>query len=276
MAEKKRTNRIIAVILWLICAAMFLPMVFVIMNSFKTFGQVVMEPLALPEAWNLDNFKEVMNTGHYAKIFGNTIYFAVLSGVIVIGLGAMVGYKLARMNNKIGHITSVVFMIAMMLPFPVIMIPLAVTASDLHITNNLTLISVLNAGFSCSLAVIMYTQAVKSIPRELDECAYMDGCSGYRFFFQIIFPLLKPINGTVAVLYFIRYWNDLMLPMILISKKELYTIPLSQLAFYNQFTQNRWNLLLASGLMAIIPVVIIYLFAQKTIINGIAAGAVKG
>lgn len=117
MAEKKRTNRIIAVILWLICAAMFLPMVFVIMNSFKTFGQVVMEPLALPESWNLDNFKEVMNTGHYAKIFGNTIYFAVLSGVIVIGLGAMAGYKLARMNNKIGHITSVVFMIAMMLPF---------------------------------------------------------------------------------------------------------------------------------------------------------------
>ena len=131
----------------------------------------------------------------------------MLSGVIVIGLGAMAGYKLARMNNKIGHITSVVFMIAMMLPFPVIMIPLAVTASDLHITNNLTLISVLNAGFSCSLAVIMYTQAVKSIPRELDSVLY-GWCSGYRFFFQIIFPLLKPINGTVAVLYFIRYWND--------------------------------------------------------------------
>lgn len=122
----------------------------------------------------------------------------------------------------------------------------------------------------------MYKQAVSSIPKELDECAYMDGASGYRFFFRIIFPLLKPITGTVAVLYFIRYWNDLMLPMILISKKELYTIPLSQLSFYNQFTQNRWNLLLASGLMAIIPVVIIYLFAQKTIISGVAAGAVKG
>ena len=235
-----------------------------------------MEPLALPEEWNLNNFKEVMRTGNYVKVFGNTIYFAVVSGVIVIALGAMAGYKLDRMNNRIGEITSIIFMIAMMLPFPVIMIPLAVVASDLHISNNLTLVSVLNAGFSCSLAVIMYKQAVNSIPKELDECAYMDGASGYRFFFQIIFPLLKPITGTVAVLYFIRYWNDLMLPMILISKKELYTIPLSQLSFYNQFTQNRWNLLLASGLMAIIPVVIIYLFAQKTIISGVAAGAVKG
>jgi len=167
-------------------------------------------------------------------------------------------------------------MIAMMLPFPVIMIPLATVASKLNISNNLTLVSVLNAGFSCSLAVVMYTQTVRGIPKELDECAYIDGCNGYRFFFSVIFPLLKPMTGTLSVLYFIRYWNDLMLPMILISKKELYTIPLSQLSFYNQFTQNRWNLLLASGLMAIIPVVILYIFTQKTIISGIAAGAVKG
>ena len=266
----------LTVLLWALCICMFLPMVFIIINAFKPFDQVVMEPLALPEVWNLDNFREVTRTGNYVKVFANTIYFAVLSGAIVIGLGSMAGYKLARMNNRAGKITSLVFMVAMMLPFPVIMIPLAVVASDLHISNNLTLISILNAGFSCSLAVILYTQAVKSIPRELDECAQIDGCSGYPFFFRIIFPLLRPITGTVAVLYFIRYWNDLMLPMILISDKELYTIPLSQLAFYNQFTQNRWNLLLASGLMAIVPVIVLYLFAQKTIIRGIAAGAVKG
>ena len=178
MKKERKVNMILAIVLWLICIAMFLPMVFVIINSFKTFGQVVMEPLALPEEWNLDNFKEVMKTGNYLKVFGNTIYFAVVSGVIVIALGAMAGYKLDRMNNRIGEITSIVFMIAMMLPFPVIMIPLAVVASELHISNNLTLVSVLNAGFSCSLAVIMYKQAVSSIPKELDECAYMDGASG--------------------------------------------------------------------------------------------------
>lgn len=180
--KERKVNMLLAIVLWLICVAMFFPMVFVIINSFKTFGQVVMEPLALPAEWNLDNFKEVMRTGNYLKVFGNTIYFAVVSGVIVITLGAMAGYKLDRMNNRIGEMTSIVFMIAMMLPFPVIMIPLAVVASDLHITNNLTLVSVLNAGFSCSLAVIMYKQAVNSIPKELDECAYMDGASGYSFF----------------------------------------------------------------------------------------------
>ena len=276
MGEKKNVNRMIGTLLWIFCFLMFLPMVFVIINAFKTFGEVVMDPLALPEEWNLNNFKEVMKTGNYVKVFLNTIYFAVLSGTIVLVLSSMAGYKLSRMDNRASKITMLVFMIAMMLPFPVIMIPLATVASKLNISNNLTLVSVLNAGFSCSLAVIMYTQTVRGIPKELDECAYIDGCNGYRFFFSVIFPLLKPMTGTLSVLYFIRYWNDLMLPMILISKKELYTIPLSQLSFYNQFTQNRWNLLLASGLMAIIPVVILYIFTQKTIISGIAAGAVKG
>jgi len=276
MGERKNVNRMIGTLLWIFCFLMFLPMVFVIINAFKTFGEVVMDPLALPEEWNLNNFKEVMKTGNYVKVFLNTIYFAVLSGTIVLVLSSMAGYKLSRMDNRASKITMLVFMIAMMLPFPVIMIPLATVASKLNISNNLTLVSVLNAGFSCSLAVVMYTQTVRGIPKELDECAYIDGCNGYRFFFSVIFPLLKPMTGTLSVLYFIRYWNDLMLPMILISKKELYTIPLSQLSFYNQFTQNRWNLLLASGLMAIIPVVILYIFTQKTIISGIVAGAVKG
>lgn len=275
MKEKRRTNILIAVILWLLCICMFAPMIFVLINSIKTFGEVVMEPLALPKVWNLDNYREVLDTSNYVKVFGNTIYFAVLSGVIVLILGSMAGYKLGRMRSSVGKLTQLIFMIAMMLPFPVIMIPMATVASKLGISNNLTWISVLNAGFSCSLAVIMYSQSMTNIPEELDECAYMDGCTGYRFFFAIIFPLLKPITGTLAVLYFIRYWNDLMLPLILISKKELYTIPLSQLNFYNQFTQNRWNLLLASGVMAIIPVLVLYVFAQRTIIEGIAAGAVK-
>nr|WP_296834610.1 carbohydrate ABC transporter permease [uncultured Marvinbryantia sp.] len=275
MRENKRVNFLIALALWGLCAGMFAPMLFVLLNSLKTFGEVVMEPLALPKVWNLDNYVEVLNTSNYVRVFGNTIYFSVLSGAIVLVLGSMAGYKLARMNNKAGKATQLIFMMAMMLPFPVIMIPMASVASSMGITNNLTRISVLNAGFSCSLAVIMYSQSIRGIPTELDECAFLDGCSGYRFFFAIIFPLLKPVTGTLAVLYFIRYWNDLMLPLVLISKKEYYTIPLSQLNFYNQFTQNRWNLLLASGVMAIIPVLILYIFAQKTIIEGIAAGAVK-
>jgi raffinose/stachyose/melibiose transport system permease protein len=124
--------------------------------------------------------------------------------------------------------------------------------------------------------VLLYSSAVKAIPKELDECAEMDGCYGYRMFFQIIFPLLQPVTGTLIVIYVIRYWNDLMLPLILITKQSLYTIPLSQMIFFNQFSNNRWNLLLASGVMAVLPLIILYIFTQRYIIQGIVAGAVKG
>ena len=160
MRENKRVNFLIALALWGLCAGMFAPMLFVLLNSLKTFGEVVMEPLALPKVWNLDNYVEVLNTSNYVRVFGNTIYFSVLSGAIVLVLGSMAGYKLARMNNKAGKATQLIFMMAMMLPFPVIMIPMASVASSMGITNNLTRISVLNAGFSCSLAVIMYLSLI--------------------------------------------------------------------------------------------------------------------
>lgn len=276
MIENKKTNTILTIVLWIFCIALFAPMVFIVINSFKTFSQVVMTPLSLPENWNLDNFREVIKKADYVRVFANTVYFAIVSLIIVIVFGSMAGYKLARMSNKASKIVTLIFMLAMMLPFPIIMVPLSTIAADLHISNNLTLISILNAGFSCSLSIIMYTKTVAGIPRELDESAQIDGCTGYRFFFAIIFPLLKPMTGTIAILYFIRYWNDLLLPLILITDKKKYTIPLSQLVFYNQFTQNRWNLLLASGLMALLPVIILYLFVQKTLIKGITEGAVKG
>ena len=275
MLENKKTNRILEIILWVTCILMLAPMVFIFINSFKTFSDVVMKPLALPKVWNFDNYREVIKKADYLRVFGNTVFFALLSLVIVIVFGSMAGYKLSRMNNRFSKIFLLIFMLAMMLPFPIIMIPLASQASEMNISNNLPLISILNAGFSCSLAIIMYTKTISSIPRDLDESAIMDGCSGYRLFFSIIFPLLKPISGTIAILYFIRYWNDLLLPLILITDKKKYTIPLSQLIFYNQYTQNRWNLLLASGVLALLPVIVLYLFAQKTLIKGIVEGAVK-
>lgn len=276
MRKKKLHNRVIAAILWLFCLVMFFPMVFIITNSFKSFQDVVMYPVQWPASWKLVNFIDVWDKSNYGRVFLNTLLFAGISTAIVVFLSSMAGYKLARMNNQTSRIITLTFSVAMMLPFPVIMIPIATVATNLGITNNLWLISVLNAGFSCSLGVIMYMQTARSIPRELDESATIDGCSGYRLFFSVIFPVMSPVTGTLCVIYVIRCWNDLMLPLVLISKKKFYTIPLSQLSFYNQFTQNRWNLLLASGLMAILPVVILYIFTQKYIIQGMVDGALKG
>lgn len=276
MYESAAKNRVIAVILWLCCFLMFLPMVFIFINAFKTFQEVILYPVALPKSLNLQNFVDVWNKSNYGTVFLNTVYFAAISTFLVVVLGSMAGYRLARMNNRLSRVLVMIFTIALMLPFPVVMIPIATVATNLKFTNNLTLISVLNAGFSCSMAIMMYMQTVRGIPRELEECACIDGSGSYGIFFRIIFPILRPMTGTLVVIYVIRCWNDLLLPLILITKKALYTIPLSQLTFYNEFTNNRWNLLLASGLMAILPVVILYVFCQRYIIQGMVDGALKG
>ena len=276
MRESKLRINVISILLWLLCIMLFLPMLFVFVNAFKTFKEVIMYPLALPKTLNLDNFIDVWKKSSYDTVFMNTLYFAGISTALVILFSSMAGYHLCRMNNRVSRALVMVFSIALMLPFPVVMIPIAVVATDLGFTNNLTLISILNAGFSCSTAIIMYMQTVRSVPKELEECARIDGCGSYGIFFKIVFPILKPMTGTLVVIYVIRCWNDLMLPLILITKKKLYTIPLSQLTFYNEFTNNRWNLLLASGLMAILPVVILYIFCQRYIIQGMVDGALKG
>lgn len=276
MQQSKAKNRLIAILLWALCLMMFMPMFFVFTNAFKSFKEVIMYPVALPKQLGLENFTEVWNKSNYGHVFLNTIYFAALSTVLVVMLSAMAGYRLCRMNNRLSQGLVMVFTIALMLPFPVVMIPIATVATKLGFTNNLTLISVLNAGFSCSTAIIMYMQTVRSVPKELEECARIDGCGSYGIFFRIVFPILKPMTGTLIVIYVIRCWNDLLLPLILITKKQLYTIPMSQLTFYNEFTNNRWNLLLASGLMAILPVVVLYMFSQRYIIQGMVDGALKG
>jgi ABC-type sugar transport system, permease component len=269
-------NRGIEAFLWLFVLVLFSPLLFIAVNSLKGFGEVMMDPIALPSKLEFANYTETWQMSEYHKVFFNTILFAGISTLIVITITSMAGYKLSRMNSRGSQVLLLLFTIAIMLPFPVVMIPIAQVAAWLDLKNNLLLISMLNAGFSCSLGVLLYSSAVKAIPKELDECAEMDGCYGYRMFFQIIFPLLKPVTGTLVVIYVIRYWNDLMLPLILITKQSLYTIPLSQMIFFNQFSNNRWNLLLASGVMAVLPLIILYIFTQRYIIQGIVAGAVKG
>lgn len=272
----RKGNKFIEAILWIFCIIMFLPLVFVITNSFKDFREVVMNPVSMPKTLDFKNYIDTWVMSRYHKVFINTFVFSGISTLIVLVFTSMAGYKLCRMNTRLSRALILLFVIAMMIPFPVIMIPIASVAAVTGIKNNLIAMCILNAGFSCSMGIMMYSQTVKGIPREIDECALIDGSSGYRLFFRIIFPLLKPVTSTLAVIYIIRYWNDLLLPLILITKKELYTIPLSQLVFFNEYTNNRWNLLLASGVMAVLPVLILYVFTQRYIIQGIVAGAVKG
>jgi raffinose/stachyose/melibiose transport system permease protein len=257
--------------LWLICAIFFSPIVFVVLNSFKDFKEIVISPLSFPSSFALTNFRDAWTFTSYHQAFMNS----ALSTLGIILLCSMAGYKLARTATTLSGFLFAVIMLAMMVPFQTIMIPIAQVAKSLSLLNNIWTLPILYTGYSCSLAVLLYHGFTKGIPIELEEAAIMDGCSSFRIFTTIIFPLFKPLTSTVAVIYVMTFWNDLLIPLIMITKKSAYTIPLSQMMFYGHFTTTDWNLLLACAVMSSLPILLLYAVLQKHVIGGLIAGAVK-
>jgi raffinose/stachyose/melibiose transport system permease protein len=163
----------------------------------------------------------------------------------------------------------------LVIPFQTLMIPLVKVAKDLSLINTLHGIIIMYWGFGIPLALFLYHGFIKAVPKELEEAAYIDGSSTTGVFFRILLPLLKPITTTIAILHSLWIWNDFLLPLITLSSKKNQTIPLAASVYFGQYT-NEWNLAMAALTLAIIPIILFFLFMQRYIIQGITAGALKG
>ncbi|AWI13959.1 hypothetical protein CQJ30_18435 [Caldibacillus thermoamylovorans] len=192
----------------------------------------------------------------------------------------MTAWMLARTNNRISKIIFMTFIATMLIPFQTIMMPLMQEMNWIMKTTGIPMLNTrgglifMNIGFNTSMAVFLYHGFIKSIPLSLEEAAMIDGASKFGIFWRIIFPMLKPITVTVMILNVISIWNDYLLPSLVLTQKELRTIPLSTFYFFGEFTI-QWNQAMAGLVLTIIPVVVFYVFAQKYIIKGIAEGAIK-
>ncbi|HHX61141.1 MAG TPA: carbohydrate ABC transporter permease, partial [Epulopiscium sp.] len=225
-------------------------------------------------------YKTAMEKMDFLKALGNSIIVTAVSIGIIVVLGSMTAWMLVRVDNMLSKVIFMIFISTMLLPFQTLMMPLMQVAgwvrNTLHIPMMDTLggLIYMNVGFGASMAVFLYHGFVKSIPISLEEAATIDGCTKFGVFWKIVFPMLKPTTVTVMILDVIWIWNDYLLPSLVISSKKLRTIPLSTASFFGQFTI-QWNMAMAGLMLTIIPVIIFYLAAQKYIIKGVAAGAVK-
>ena len=165
---------------------------------------------------------------------------------------------------------------AMIIPFQAIMIPLvSIYGANLNLLNNKLTLVFMHTGFAMSMSVFIYQGFIKSgIPASLEEAAYLDGCTKVQTFFKVVFPLLKPTTATLVILNVLAFWNDYLLPSLVLGKKELYTLPLSTYVFYGTYSAN-YGVIMAALVLTVAPIVILYLFLQKQIIDGVVAGAVK-
>lgn len=283
----RRTARLVAseivtVVLFLI---FLFPFFIVVVNSAKTPFEITQNPLTLPSEWGkiLQNMAAIWTSVNvqYSSSFLSSVIITVASLLLLNVLSSQAAWVLVRTKTRLSMGIFIIFVAAMVIPFQIVMFPLLtwfreITAlTGVRLLRSFAGIILAYIGFGMSQSIFLFHGFIKSIPRELEEAALIDGCRPAQTFYRIIFPILRPIHATVLVLNGIWIWNDFLLPLLILGKgNRVMTIPLAVSNFAGAYVK-QWDLMLTAILMAIIPIVIFFLFAQKSIIKGMVAGSIK-
>ncbi|KAK3604154.1 hypothetical protein CHS0354_001961 [Potamilus streckersoni] len=250
------------------------PFYLVIINSFKSKREVVLDTLALPEQLLWENYAKALEKLDLFRTFTNSVIITVGSILLIMMLSSMCAWMLVRTKNKVSTFIFYIFVAGMLIPFQSVMLPLVRFMGEIGMLNSRTGIILMYGGFGSSMAIFLYHGFIKNIPAELEQAALIDGCSKWQIYRYIVFPLLRPIHYTVAILNVLWIWNDYLLPALMLQDNAVRTIPLQMQYFFGAYSKD-WQLAMAALLLSMLPIIIFYLFAQKHIIKGIMAGSVK-
>lgn len=275
---KGKKSNIVIYILLVILAVIFLAPIFIILfNSFKGKLYISDAPFKLPTAETfvgMQNYIDGLSKTGFLSAFGWSIFITFFSTIVIVLFTSMTGWYITRAKNKVSTALYFIFVFSMIVPFQMVMFTMSKVANMLSLDNPIGLI-VLYLGFGAGLSIFMFSGFVKSIPIDIEEAALIDGCNPIKTFFLIVLPLLKPICITVAILNVMWIWNDYLLPS-LVLKSDYKTIPMAVQYLRGGYGAIDMGAMMAILVLAIIPIIIFYLTCQKYIIEGVAAGAVKG
>jgi len=266
------------ILFFLIIASVFtlFPIYISLLNSFKSKGDLLNNMLSFPSRIEFANYINAFKkTGYLNCLYNNFTVVAVgLTGIVLFS--SMAGYKICRTKTKWSSFIFGLFVSSMLIPFYSIMISLYKIVMKLGLDDSLPGLGTIYIGLGVSMAIFLYHGFVKSISQELEESARIDGCGEFRTFFRIVFPLLSPITFTIIILNALWMWNDFLLPLLVLSDFEKYTILISITILFGEYGNNEWTEILATLIMAMLPAIIFYFLLQKYIVKGIAEGAIKG
>ena len=274
---KKKISKFMIVFLTLIAILFFLfPIYLAVASSFKTPLELAESVLKLPSTLYFDNYVEGMERSNFFRSMLNSCIVTFPSVVLIVFCSSMGGYTIARngKRKKMIGMMDKIYLISLMIPFQILMIPIYRIFRALKMQNSLLAVIIVLTGTSVAYATFLYVGFVKSIPVELEEAALIDGCGPYRTFVSIVFPMLKPITATVAALHVMWLWNDFNISLILLQKDEVRTLTVKKNYFFGEFSSN-YGMAFAASIVCMIPVIIFFIFMQRYIVEGIAAGAVK-
>lgn len=274
----RSVNWPVTILLIIGCVTIFFPLYMAVIIAFKQPSEMTNDiagALALPLTWSLSNFREAMRVTDFWNSLGNSLLITVTTVILSILIHGLAGYAIGRgmKENKFYNLIYLFIVSGMFVPFAILMMPLVKQTAQMGIANRFGVI-VLYVVFFMPLNVMLYKGYLTNIPVAIEEAARVDGASTWKIYWTIIFPMMKPMHATVAVLTAMSTWNDVMTPLVIMSGTGKNTLPLAQLNFQTQFGTN-YNLAFASYLLALIPILLFYVVCQKHIINGVVNGAVK-
>lgn len=272
--RKQRIKRgILAVFMWFCSLSVLLPVVLVILNAFKTPAEADVMSMTLPEKLQWQNFTVVFQEGKVFSSLLNSIIITVCGVVCSAGLGTMAAFALARNRSRLNRWVHKYFMLGLVIPIQ--LISLIEVLKTFHLYNRYSGLILVYIAIFLPMTVMLSFGAFQSLPREMDEAAVVDGCTPLRLYVKVILPLTKPVITTICVTLFMFIWNDFQYPLYLITDSNKWTLVLGIYGFMGKYS-SQWNLVCAHILISSIPVVAVYLFGQKYIVDGMVAGAVKG
>lgn len=278
MREKHDAKENIFFVLLVILSVLFLaPILIVLMNSFKGRFFIADTPFAFPNSQTfsgISNYLTGIEKTGFIQAFGYSLFITVCSVAVIVLFTAMTAWYVTRVKSKATSILYYLFIFSMIVPFQMVMFTMSKVANMMHLDNP-TGIVLIYLGFGAGLSVFMFSGFVKSIPLDIEEAATIDGCNPIQTFFRIVFPILKPISITVAILNTMWIWNDYLLPYLVIGNTYK-TIPIAVQYLQGGYGSRDMGAMMAMLVLAIVPVVIFYLSCQQYIVKGVVVGAVKG
>jgi raffinose/stachyose/melibiose transport system permease protein len=273
MKKKKKNNIILEISMWLLGIVIMYPLAMVLITSLKSASESGELNINLPRKLMFGNYQTVFVDGKLLSSFINSTIITLGSVTLIIFLSSTLAYIIMRNLTKLNRIINKFLLFGIILPFAPL--PTIRILQTFHIYGSYLSIILVYTALFIPFSTMLFSSFIQTVPREVDEAAVIDGCTGLSLFFRIVFPLLKPVTVTVGVLNFMWVWNDFQYTIYLINTSAKWTLPLSVFNFFGKYNRS-WHLVCADMVMISLPVILIYLLAQKQIMSGMTAGSVKG
>ncbi|MGN0364118.1 MAG: carbohydrate ABC transporter permease [Bilifractor sp.] len=276
MRKQKINLGITEIIMIIIAVIWFIPVYYLIVTTLKTPQEATQSPLGLPKVFRFENYITAWKNMEFPRAFGNTLFITVCAVGLVVLFGSMAGYALARTKTKAGTSIFLLFLAGLTVPFQMNIISLYKIVKGLGLMNTCWAVILVDVAVNTPQAIFLFKEFVEStVPKELEEAAAIDGCSVFGRFFRVVLPLLKPVISTVVIIITLNVWNEFLTPLLFLQSREKDVILQEVTRNIGQFATD-WTALFPMLMLGVAPLMIFYIFMQRYIIDGVAAGAVKG